>query len=71
MSIKGKGAVLLKGKKVLVKQTRSIAGRTVPVRDTIKALGLGKIGSEREFTLNESVIGMLQRVDHLIEVAAV
>lgn len=61
-----KRTALVKGSKVIVRQYRSGAGRAVPVLRTLEALGLGRIGKSREFTLNDAVIGMLRRVDHLV-----
>ncbi len=61
-----KRAALVKGLKVTVRQYRSAAGRAVPVLRTLEALGLGRIGKSRQFTLNEPLIGMLRRVDHLV-----
>jgi large subunit ribosomal protein L30 len=56
------------GMKVRVKQVRSIAGRTPDVVATVRALGLGKIGRQRDFVLNDSVWGMLKRIRHLVQV---
>jgi large subunit ribosomal protein L30 len=56
------------GTKIVVKQTRSIIGRDGEVRTTLKALGLGRIGKERQHTLNPALAGMLQRVGHLVKV---
>lgn len=61
-----KRAALVKGSKVIVKQYRSAAGRAVPVLRTLEALGLGRIGKAKVFVLNEALIGMLRRVDHLV-----
>ena len=58
------------GDKVVVKQVRSDSGRTPQVRRTVEALGLGKIGKERSFVLNDGVRGMIARVAHLVEVRA-
>jgi large subunit ribosomal protein L30 len=57
--------------KVRVKQVRSQIGRNPATRRTLKAIGLGSIGKQREITLNPSVQGMLQSVQHLIEVTPV
>jgi large subunit ribosomal protein L30 len=55
-------------RKVLVKQIRSQNGRTKPVQDTLRALGLGRIGREKEHTLSPCVYGMLRKVNHLVRV---
>jgi large subunit ribosomal protein L30 len=58
-------------KKIRVKQTRSLAGRNDRVRDTLKALGLGRIGKEREFSVNPALVGMLEKVEHLVSVEVI
>jgi large subunit ribosomal protein L30 len=57
--------------KVQVKQVRSQIGRNPSTRRTLKAIGLGSIGKQKELTLNPSVQGMLHAVQHLIEVTPV
>lgn len=56
------------GMKVRVKQVRSAAGRTPQVVATLQALGLGRIGKQRDFVVNDSVWGMLKRIRHLVQV---
>lgn len=56
------------GKKVIVTQTRSSSGRKKDQIRTLEALGLGKIGKRREFTVNSAVWGMLRKVRHVIRV---
>lgn len=56
------------GKKVIVTQTRSESGRKEDQKRTLKALGLGKIGKTREFTVNPALWGMLRKVRHVIRV---
>lgn len=56
------------GTKVIVKQTRSVIGRDGEVRNTLKALGLGRIGKERQHTVSAALAGMLYRVGHLVKV---
>jgi large subunit ribosomal protein L30 len=58
----------INGDKVIVKQVRSTAGRAPQVRRTIEALGLGRIGKETSFVLNDAVRGMIARVAHLLEI---
>jgi len=55
--------------KVLVKQVRSLNGRDQVTIDTLKALGLGRIGDKRELNLNPALIGMIRRVEHLVDVS--
>jgi large subunit ribosomal protein L30 len=57
--------------KVLVKQVRSQIGRSPRTISTLKAIGLGKIGKQKELTLSPAVQGMLKGVQHLIEVTPV
>lgn len=56
------------GSKILVKQTRSAANRNDRVRDTLKALGLGRIGKQKEHTVSPTITGMLTKVKSLVEV---
>ena len=55
------------GKRILVRQTRGSARRTQRVKATLQALGLGRVGKQREFTANDAVLGMIARVNHLVE----
>jgi large subunit ribosomal protein L30 len=54
--------------KVIVKQVRSDIGRSPAVRQTIKALGLGRLNKQKELPLNDAVKGMIKKVDYLLEV---
>jgi len=53
---------------VHVKLVRSPIGTKQRVRQTIKGLGLGKLGSERVLKRTAPVEGMLRRVRHLVAV---
>lgn len=55
-------------KKVKITLVRSLAGRLPNQRKTVKALGLGKLGSCVEHTLNPSISGMIKVVHHLVKV---
>jgi large subunit ribosomal protein L30 len=57
--------------KVVVKQVRSHIGRNKRVIGTLKAIGLGGIGKQKEIKINESIKGMLKTVEHLIEISPV
>jgi large subunit ribosomal protein L30 len=57
--------------KVRVKQVRSAIGREPTVLRTLKAIGLGSIGKSKELSLNESVKGMIKKVEHLLVVEPV
>ncbi len=54
--------------KVKITQTKSTIGKTKRQKDTIVALGLGKINRTVEHNLTPSVKGMINKVNHLIEV---
>ena len=47
---------------------KSVIGHNKKQRATVKALGLGKIGSCAVHSDNECVMGMIRRVGHLLEV---
>lgn len=54
--------------KLRVTQTRSQIGQSERHRGTLRALGLGKIGSTREHRDTEVLAGMLRKVRHLVKV---
>ena len=53
---------------IRVKLVKSPISTTVRVRETVKGLGLGKVGSERELKRTREVEGMIRRLKHLVEV---
>ncbi|NNM66557.1 MAG: 50S ribosomal protein L30 [Spirochaetales bacterium] len=53
-------------KKIRVKLVRSTIGKNPNQVATVKALGLRKIGSEVEFEVNASLLGMVETVAHLV-----
>ena len=57
--------------KVKIKQIKSSIGSKRNQKETIKALGLNKIGKSVEKTLNPSIEGMLNKVKHLVEVTEI
>ena len=57
--------------KVKIKQVKSSIGAKRNQRETIKALGLNKIGKTVEKTLSPSVEGMINKVKHLVEVSEI
>lgn len=59
---------MAKTAKVLITQTRSTIKRTQRQKKTIEALGLGKINKSVEKELTPSISGMINKVQHLIEV---
>lgn len=54
--------------KVLITQKRSIIRRPNDQKLTIQALGLGKINKSVEKELTPQIAGMINKVNHLIEV---
>ena len=60
-----------KFKKVLITQTKSTISQTLRQKRTISALGLGKINRSVEKELSPQVLGMISKVNHLIEVKEV
>ena len=53
---------------IRVKLVRSPISTNTRVRQTVKGLGLGKVGSERELKRTAAVEGMIKRLKHLVEV---
>ena len=53
---------------IRVTQTRSGIRHTQKQKDTLRALGLGRIGRSVDHTVTPSLMGMLKAVSHLIEV---
>jgi len=53
---------------IKVKLTRSYIGCTPKQKDTLRALGLKHIRQVRELPKNDSTLGMVQQVEHLVEV---
>jgi large subunit ribosomal protein L30 len=53
---------------IRIKLVRSPIGTKQRVRQTVKGLGLGKLGSERVLQRSAPVEGMLRRVRHLVMV---
>ncbi|MFA5570502.1 MAG: 50S ribosomal protein L30 [Sphaerochaetaceae bacterium] len=55
-------------KKIRVTLVRSVIGTLPNQRRTVKALGLGKIGSSVEHIENSALSGMVRTVSHLVKV---
>jgi large subunit ribosomal protein L30 len=51
---------------IRIKLVRSAIGTNQRVRQTLKGLGLRRVGSESELVRSPSVDGMLRRVSHLV-----
>ncbi|ABF46144.1 MULTISPECIES: 50S ribosomal protein L30 [Deinococcus] len=58
------------GATVKVTLKRSVIGRPKNQVETVKALGLKKIGDSRELADTPAIRGMIKTVQHLVEVEA-
>jgi large subunit ribosomal protein L30 len=56
-------------KKLLIKQVRSPNGSSRRQRDTLRTLGLGRIGKQTERPDDDNVRGQIAAVRHLVEVS--
>ena len=57
--------------KVKITQVKSIIGSQKNQKETIKALGLNKIGKSVEKDTNDMINGMIKTVRHLVEVSEI
>ncbi len=55
-------------KTLRVKLVKSPIGRSADQRKTLKALGLGKVGSSHDLVDNECIRGMIFKVKHMVSV---
>jgi large subunit ribosomal protein L30 len=55
-------------KKIRITLVRSTIGRKPYQRQTVKALGLGKINSSVEQEASQTILGMVNAVSHLVKV---
>ena len=55
-------------KQLKIKQVRSIIGRPARQKRTMEALGLRRINHERVVTATPQVLGMIEKVKHLITI---
>ena len=53
---------------ITIRQTGSPIRRTKDQRDTLKGLGLNKLGRERTLEDTPAVRGMIRSVQHMVEV---
>ena len=60
--------MMAKTKKVRIQLVRSVIGRKLEQRRTIKALGLKKMNSTVEHDVNPVIMGMINSVSHLVKV---
>ncbi|MDR1034732.1 MAG: 50S ribosomal protein L30 [Holosporales bacterium] len=54
--------------KVRIRQTGSVIRRCGKQALHLKALGLRGIGSEKELVLNDSILGLIKKVRHMVKV---
>ena len=52
---------------IYIKLARSPIGTKQRVRQTLKGLGLGKVGSSKKLQRTPAVLGMIRRVSHLVD----
>ncbi|MDH5716330.1 MAG: 50S ribosomal protein L30 [Spirochaetia bacterium] len=57
-----------KEKKVKITQIKSCIGRTDRQINTLKGLGLGRIGKSREHKITPQISGMINKVNFLVSV---
>ena len=55
--------------RIVLTQTRSLIGRDTRFQATLRALGLGRIGKSCEHVLSPAVVGMIRKVETVIEVS--
>ncbi len=52
--------------KIKIKLTRGLSGHTKRQRETVKALGLGKVNSCVDKEATPAILGMVAKVQHLV-----
>lgn len=57
--------------KILIKQVKSAIGASERQKKTLQALGLSRIGKEKEHQDNSQIKGMIAKVSHLVELKKV
>ena len=57
--------------KVKITLKRSLIGQTPKARETVRSLGLKKINSSTEREINPMIQGMLNKVEHLVDIAEI
>lgn len=53
--------------KIIIRQSKSLIGQKEAIRRIVRALGLGKIGQQREHKDNNCIRGMVNKIKHLVE----
>ena len=54
--------------KIKITQTKGLSGHTKRQRETLKALGLRKVNSTVEKETNGAILGMVEKVKHLVKI---
>ena len=62
---------VMKMQKIKITQLKSPIGRNIKQRKTLISLGLNKINRERTLDSNPAILGMINKVKHLIKVEEV
>tara|TARA_B100000953_G_scaffold271728_2_gene242745 strand:- start:311 stop:493 length:183 start_codon:yes stop_codon:yes gene_type:complete len=55
-------------KKIKITLTRSLIGEKKKTCDTVLSLGLKKINSETVRELDDSLLGMIRKISHLVDI---
>lgn len=55
-------------KKIKITLVRSVIGSTKRQKNTVVALGLGKIDSSAEHNETSEILGMVRKVQHIVKV---
>ena len=53
---------------IVLKQIRSVIGKSEHLRSVMKGLGLGKIGSVKTLKDTPAIRGMVEKVHHMVQV---
>ena len=62
---------MMKMQKIKITQLKSPIGRNIKQKKTLISLGLNKINKERTLESNPAILGMINKVKHLIKVEEV
>ena len=54
--------------KIKITQLKSPIGRNIKQRETLISLGLNKISRERTLESNPAILGMINKVKHLVKI---
>ena len=54
--------------KVKITLRRSLIGQKTKAKETVRSLGLKKINSSTEREINPMIQGMLNKIEHLVEI---